>query len=128
MLSLAKESFEIGRVDSGELLRKFGNGDVEKSYMELLKLAGEVREELVFTHGDYSMPNVDLKDGKISGFLDLGGCGTADPYADLAIAERSVIRNYGAEYVELFYKAYGIDAPDRKKVKLYQLLECFVYA
>jgi kanamycin kinase/aminoglycoside 3'-phosphotransferase-2 len=128
LLILARDSFNEGKVDSEELLRKFGDGDIEKTYIEILKLAQEVKEDLVFTHGDYSMPNVMIKDGQISGFLDLGGCGKADPYADLAIAEKSIIRNYGEEYVSLFYKAYGIDSPDRKKVKLYQLLECFVYA
>jgi kanamycin kinase/aminoglycoside 3'-phosphotransferase-2 len=69
-----------------------------------------------------------LQDGKITGFLDLGSCGIADIYADLAIAERSVIWNYGEKYVDLFYKAYGVNSPDRKKVRFYQLLECFVYA
>jgi kanamycin kinase/aminoglycoside 3'-phosphotransferase-2 len=117
-LTIARNSFYEGRVDPEELITKFGYGDVEKAYRELLDISGEIVEELVFTHGDYSMPNVMLKDGEISGFLDLGGCGMADPYADLAIAEKSIIRNYGEEYVNLFYKAYGIDSPDRKKVKL----------
>jgi kanamycin kinase/aminoglycoside 3'-phosphotransferase-2 len=127
-MKIAEDSYRSGKVETAELIRKFGCGNIEEAYNELLQTSSEITEELVFTHGDFSMPNVMLQDGKITGFLDLGSCGIADIYADLAIAERSVIWNYGEKYVDLFYKAYGVNSPDRKKVRFYQLLECFVYA
>ena len=56
-------------------------------------------EDRVFTHGDYCLPNVLLTDDaggfKISGFVDCGNAGIADPYQDLALCARSVARNFG---------------------------------
>jgi aminoglycoside phosphotransferase len=52
-------------------------------------------EELVLIHGDYCFPNVVIKGWALSGFIDLGRCGVADRYHDLAQAARSVRRNLG---------------------------------
>jgi len=48
----------------------------------------------------------------------------ADPYRDFATAQRSVIRNFGKEYVAVFYREYGI-RPDQERLRLYDLLEHF---
>jgi aminoglycoside phosphotransferase len=50
-------------------------------------------EDLVFTHGDYCLPNIILKDGKLSGFVDIGRARLADRYQDLGIAFRSLEYN-----------------------------------
>ena len=42
------------------------------------------KEELALSHGDYCLPNVFFKDGKVSGFIDLGASGVADKYLDIA--------------------------------------------
>jgi aminoglycoside 3'-phosphotransferase II len=83
-------------------------------------------EDLVLTHGDYCLPNVVIKDWALSGCIDLGRCGVADRYHDLAQAARSVRRNLGARWVAPFFAAYGLSAPDAAKLRYYQLLdECF---
>jgi aminoglycoside phosphotransferase len=80
-------------------------------------------EDLVLTHGDYCLPNVVIQSWQISGFIDLGRCGVADRYHDLAQATRSVRRNLGARWETPFLAAYGIDRPDAAKLRYYQLLD-----
>ena len=45
-------------------------------------------DELVFSHGDYCLPNIFSEDGEISGFIDLGRSGIADKYHMCLICER----------------------------------------
>jgi kanamycin kinase len=77
----------------------------------------------VLIHGDYCFPNVVVKDWSLSGFIDLGRCGVADRYHDLAQVARSVRRNLGERWVAPFLAAYGMDEPDGAKLRYYQLLD-----
>ncbi|MDB4866448.1 MAG: hypothetical protein JWR03_781 [Cohnella sp.] len=82
-------------------------------------------EDLVFTHGDYCLPNIILKDGRVSGFVDWGRAGTADRYQDIALAIRSITYNFGEQQVGYFLEAYGLPELDEPKVSYYQLLDEF---
>jgi aminoglycoside phosphotransferase len=82
-------------------------------------------EDLVFTHGDYCLPNVliDPQTMRINGFVDWGRAGIADRYQDLALAARSLTYNFGSGWEPLLWDAYGLDAPDYDKIKFYQNLD-----
>jgi aminoglycoside phosphotransferase len=80
--------------------------------------------DLVFTHGDYCVPNVILNDGSLSGFVDWAEAGIADRYQDLALLARSVGNNFGREYQKDVFELYGLE-PDREKIRFYQLLDEF---
>ncbi|MGG1552245.1 APH(3') family aminoglycoside O-phosphotransferase [Paenibacillus ferrarius] len=83
-------------------------------------------EDLVFTHGDYCMPNIImLSEGAYSGFIDVGRAGIADRYQDLALAIRSIRYNFGDPHVQTFVEAYGLDKLDEAKVSFYQLMDEF---
>ncbi len=82
-------------------------------------------EELVFTHGDYCMPNIIVDAGFRCGFIDLGRAGVADRYQDIALAVRSLIFNFGEQWVELFLRSYGLPDPDWSKIEFYKLLDEF---
>lgn len=85
--------------------------------------------DLVFTHGDYCLPNVllDLASERVSGYLDLGRAGVSDRYQDLAIGARSVRHNLGAAWGPRFLDSYvslsGNGAPDPERVAWYELLD-----
>jgi kanamycin kinase/aminoglycoside 3'-phosphotransferase-3 len=88
-------------------------------------------EELVFSHGDYCLPNIMIKDNKINGFIDLGRSGIADKYQDIALCYRSLKHNfdgsYGGKVYEDFdalmlFDALQID-PDWDKIKYFILLD-----
>ena len=98
-------------------------------YAELVA-TGPPSEERRFTHGDYCLPNVLLvEDGtggfQVSGFVDCGNAGVADPYQDLALCARSVEDNFGAEWVPTLFAKYGLDRVDDAKLGYYQLLDEF---
>jgi aminoglycoside phosphotransferase len=81
-------------------------------------------EDLVFTHGDYCVPNVILENGKLSGFVDWAEAGIADRFQDIALLSRSVWNNFGRKYEESVFEIYGIE-PDWKKIHFYRLLDEF---
>jgi len=89
-------------------MKQFPGEKVEDLYLHLVTKRVSLVEELGFTHGDYSLPNVLIHNGKINGFIDVGNSGIADIYQDLAIATKSIIRNYGKEWVSSFSKRMAL--------------------
>jgi aminoglycoside phosphotransferase len=81
-------------------------------------------EDLVFTHGDYCVPNVILENGNLSGFVDWESAGVADRYQDIALLTRSVWYNFGEDWEESMFEIYDIE-PDWKKIDFYKLLDEF---
>jgi len=82
-------------------------------------------EDLVFTHGDYCLPNIllDRQLSQVSGLLDWGRAGIADRYNDLALAARSLARNFGDQWVPLLFTEYGLASPDRVKLQFSRALD-----
>ncbi|WP_428659337.1 APH(3') family aminoglycoside O-phosphotransferase [Runella sp.] len=81
--------------------------------------------EPVFTHGDYCFDNLLIKQGKLSGLIDIGRGGIADKYQDIALAIRSIRHELGDEYIGLFCKEYGLENLNKEKVFFYTLLDEF---
>lgn len=87
-------------------------------------------EDLVFSHGDFCLPNVVLDraaDGtlQIAGLIDCGRAGVADRYQDLALAVRSITHNLGRGWVRPFLSAYGLPHPQPERLRFYTLLDEF---
>jgi kanamycin kinase len=79
-------------------------------------------DQLVVCHGDPCAPNTLIDDsGSCSGHVDLGQLGTADRWADLAVATWSLDWNYGPGWQHVLLDAYGV-APDQERVSYYRLL------
>lgn len=89
-------------------------------------------EEIVFSHGDLSLPNIIVEGEEIKGFIDLGNMGKADKWQDIAICYRSLKHNLEGRYnggipyqgydTRDFFKKLKIDV-DEKKLKYYLLLD-----
>ena len=132
-LRMAKYNVEHGLVDVDNVEPDtFGPNGFEnpQALLEWL-IANRPEEELVFSHGDYCLPNVLLQDGKVSGFLDLGRAGVADKYQDIALCYRSFLHNYDGKYgggnygdvnPEIVFEKLGIK-PDWEKIRYYILLD-----
>jgi aminoglycoside phosphotransferase len=112
-----------GLVDATEFHEQF-QGRTAPDLLAELEATRPSTEDLVFTHGDYCLPNILLENGKLSGFIDLGRAGVADRYQDLALATQSLKRNFGAAWLTLFLAAYDIEA-DPNKLRYYQMLDEF---
>ncbi|MDA1189987.1 MAG: aminoglycoside 3'-phosphotransferase [Chloroflexi bacterium] len=100
-------------------------GKTAADLLETLLRTRPSDEDLVFTHGDYCLPNVIVRGDALSGFVDLGRAGVADRYQDIALAARSIRRNCGPGYEGVFFEAYGLERPDWAKIEYYKLLDEF---
>lgn len=87
--------------------------------------------QLCLIHGDYSLPNVFLKNGGLSGFLDLGDAGIGEKWRDIALCYRSLRHNadgiYGGEsypdiHPDSLFDKLGIQ-PDWKQIRYHLLLD-----
>lgn len=124
MIEGARQHVENGDVDADDFDDENVGRTPEDIFAELIATRPAV-EERVFVHGDYCLPNILIHEGNIGGFIDLGRAGIADPYQDLALAERSIQFNIGAEWVKPFFDAYGIADVDWDRVRYYKLLDEF---
>ncbi|MEC0211363.1 aminoglycoside 3'-phosphotransferase [Paenibacillus ehimensis] len=109
-----------------DILERYEVDNVGVLYETLVKTSAAIQEELVFTHGDYSLTNIIVQDGELRGFVDWGNGGVSDKYQDLAIAAKSIVYNYGEAWVPVFFERYGISRPDPEKIQFYQLLDWFI--
>ena len=122
----ARRRVMLGLVDEGDFDDRRHGRSATDLFEELLSTMPS-EEELVFTHGDYCLPNiiVDPELKQINGFIDVGRAGIADRYQDLALASRSLAHNFGEEWSDMLFSMYGLATPDRSKLEFYQLLDEF---
>lgn len=79
-------------------------------------------DRLVVCHGDPCSPNTIIDpEGKPIGHVDLGQLGTADRWADLAVASVNLDYNYGPGWELEFFRAYDIE-PDPRRIAYYRFL------
>ena len=133
-LMQAKYNIENNLVDmddfNPETFTTEGFKDIDDLYNFLDK--NRPTEDIVFSHGDFCLPNIFIENGKVSGFLDLGNAGTADRWQDIALCVRSLRYNYVdyagydesdyLKYKELLFRELGIE-PDEEKIRYYVLLD-----
>lgn len=89
------------------------------------------KEELVFSHGDFCLPNIFIADERVAGFIDLGRSGIADKWQDIALCYRSLKHNFGGKFTGKQYEGFhenmlfeklGIK-PNWDKIRYYILLD-----
>jgi streptomycin 3"-kinase len=120
MMPIARATVAGGRVHVGFLPRALQGTPppqiLKQLEDELPKRVAQERAELVVCHGDLCLPNIliDPDMDQVTGIIDLGRLGTADPHADIALllataragcphdetareAERNLVLGYGTE-------------------------------
>lgn len=123
-LAAAQSRLSAGMVDARDFADEYLGRSPEDLMAELLA-DRPTGADLVLAHGDASLPNFMTEGYAITGLIDCGRLGIADRYQDLALAGWSIGFNLGIDWVEPFYRAYGITEPDRQKLKFYRLLDEF---
>lgn len=119
-LEKAKKRIEKGLVSLEGSVDCGGFKTPQEIYDFLVK--NKPTENLVFTHGDYCLPNV-LIDGKDISFIDLGRAGIGDIWQDIALCVRSLKHNFGTnKYSKLFFEYLEME-PDYDKINYYILLD-----
>ena len=109
-----------------ELARKL-NPNKMKEIDKLARALKPLEEKLVFTHGDYCLPNILVHEGDLGGVIDWDCGGLAHPYVDFVMCSWSLSYNYGAEeareiWFPLFLEEYGVTI-DREIFRLYEEIE-----
>ena len=100
-----------------EILDRF---HTKENILKYLK-GNKPKQIIGFTHGDMSLPNIYALNHKFNGLIDVGNAGISDIYFDLVVCEMSIERNYGKEYVDVFYDKIGIEK-DEFKSDYYRIL------
>ncbi len=120
-LAEAQRGIDGGLVDLDDF-RENNPGWTPQSLLDRLS-AERPAEQLVFTHGDFCLPNIFLRDGKPACYIDLGRAGVADRWQDIALCVRSLEFNLGSRaYTPLLYDCLEIE-PDEQKRRYYTLLD-----
>lgn len=71
-----------------------------------------------FVHGDFCLPNILVKDGKVSGFIDTEASGIGDPWVDYAWAIWSLEYNLKTkDYTPMLLEKLGISFDEEKFIK-----------
>ena len=118
------------RVRDLDLILKEAHHQVEHDLLEWLE-QNRPEWDPVFSHGDYCLPNVFLKDGNFKGFIDLDRAGVCDRWNDIAICYRSLKYNFNGTYggkvyedfkPERLFEALEIE-PDWDKIRYYLLID-----
>ena len=99
------------------ILKEFYTKDRILKYLK----GNKPKQIIGFTHGDMSLPNIFAINNHFSGLIDVGNAGLSDIYFDIVVCEMSIERNYGKEYIPIFYEKLGIEQ-DEFKSKYYRVL------
>jgi aminoglycoside 3'-phosphotransferase II len=121
----ARQNLEAGLVDNADFDSERTGKTANDIHAELL---GEIpsTEDLVFTHGDFCLPNLIFNTGEIAGAVDLARAGIADRHQDIALFLRSFQFNVAKPNIDLFLREYKhIKELDSKKLAFYRLLDEF---
>lgn len=124
-LEIAEKSVEEGSCDMEDAEEATYSENGFKSPKDLLNWLKGNRpsyEDAVFSHGDYCMSNLIIKDNQISGFIDLGKCGIADRYQDIALCYRDLMHHAPGFTPDMLFGALEIE-PYWEKIKYYILLD-----
>lgn len=133
-LARAKYNIDHGLVDLDNVEPETFGEHGFKNPEELLAWLQEHRpkEELVFSHGDFCLPNLFGEGTEVTGYIDLGRAGIADKWCDIALCYRSLSHNYSGKYGHskaypecdglLLFRELGIE-PDWEKIRYYILLD-----
>jgi kanamycin kinase/aminoglycoside 3'-phosphotransferase-2 len=124
LIEFARQRVEMGKLAAEHFPPGYLGRSPEDLFDSLCQLR-PVESEMVFTHGDASLPNFLFNDDAISGYIDLGQAAVTDRYRDLGDAARSITRNMGGRWVRLFFEAYGAPMDDQR-VEFFILLDHFV--
>ena len=124
LLELTRTRLRKGHVDSSKFDKRWSDKNPEQLFEGLLKLKPK-EYDLVFSHGDYCLPNVLINNNQLSGIIDWPYGGVNDRYFDLAAVTWSISFNYGEEWVKYFFQDYGIDKIDWDRIFFFQMLNEF---
>lgn len=120
-LRKARRRIDAGLVDTDDFDDEREGWTAEQVWTAIREHAPPDPEPVV-THGDFSLDNILISGGKVSGCIDVGRLGLADPYQDLAILW-NCLRDFEPELQARLFQQYGLPHIDRNRLDLHLLLD-----
>jgi aminoglycoside 3'-phosphotransferase-1 len=106
-LSRARERIDANLVEVDDFDEERAGWTAEQVWAEMQKLLPKAPDPVV-THGDFSLDNLLLEGGEVTGCIDLGRVGVADRYQDLAILWNCQ-GEFDSSLKERLWQQYGVD-------------------
>lgn len=122
-LAEARQNIDGGLVSTDDFDDDHEGWTAEQVWTEMMTTLPPSFERVV-THGDFSLGNLLIEDGAVSGCIDVGRAGVADPYQDLAILWQN-LKEFGADLQQRLWQTYGITEPDEAKIRFHLCLDEF---
>lgn len=108
-IATARENYQLGRYDGSLFPDNWGYASAEEAWKVVCRTAPLLQSDTLL-HGDYCLPNIMIKDRKLSGFIDLGSGGLGDRHIDLFWGVWSLGFNLKTDcWTDRFLDAYGRD-------------------
>ena len=121
-----KENFHLGHYDGSLFPDNWGYSSAQQAYEKICEVAPLLQADTLL-HGDYCLPNIILKDGIFSGFIDLGNGGLGDRHIDLFWGLWSLSFNLKTDkWTDRFLDAYGRDSIQPELLEAIGAFEVFL--
>ena len=117
----ARARIDAGQIDTEDFDEERQGWTAEQLWREMTALL-PLSPDPVATHGDFSLDNLLITDGKVTGCIDVGRAGIADRYQDLAILW-NCLGEFDAALQRRLFERYGLAAPDDAKLRFHLMLD-----
>jgi aminoglycoside phosphotransferase len=124
LIQIAQNKLKHKKIDSSKFDDRWKHKTPERLFEEILKIKPD-KYDLVFSHGDYCLPNILVKEGKLNGIIDWSYGGINDRYFDFAAVAWSIGYNFGEEWIQYFFEDYGLEDIDWDRLRFFQMLNEF---
>lgn len=105
--------------------RSFGFSCAKEAFERVQTHGGNLKADTLI-HGDFCLPNVIFRNGKLSGFVDVGNGGVGDRHVDIFWALWSLNYNLKTNtYAQRFQDAYGRESIDKEVLRTIAAIEVF---
>ncbi len=124
-LETVRRNREVGRFDLSLFTGEWEFSSAAEAW-EVVRQNGKYLKREVLLHGDYCLPNVILKDWRLSGFIDLGNGGVGDRHIDLFWGVWTLWFNLKTNrFRDRFFDAYGRDLVEEELLRVVAASEIF---
>ncbi|RXR02007.1 APH(3')-I family aminoglycoside O-phosphotransferase [Pseudoxanthomonas composti] len=120
-LARARERIDAGLVDEDDFDTEREGWTAAQVWEAMQKLL-PLPPDPVVTHGDYSLDNILMIDGQVTGCIDAGRVGVADRYQDLAILW-NCLGEFDASLQTRFLERYGSAVVNERKLQFHLMLD-----
>lgn len=120
-LALARQRMAAGLIDTDDFDDERQGWTAEQVWLALQQHLPFTPDQVV-THGDFSLDNLLMHDGEVTGCIDVARLGVADRYQDLAILY-NCLGEFGRPLQQRLFIQYGLPEPDQGKLQFHLLLD-----